>query len=257
VENLIYVVEESSGLSNARNVAARMASAPIIAYLDDDAVASPQWAEEILEAFAAFGPQTSIVGGRVEPIWEAHRPLWMHDSLLASLSLIDWGGQNARLAAANEWFVGANIAFRVDAIRRYGGFSTNLGRKGSGGALMSNEESDLVDRIRAAGDLVVYAPKASVRHLVERKRLERSWFRKRMAWQAVSDFTSNPTESLGRAGDQWQQVASYFNSAPPLQRTMRGLFFDTDDPDEFRRQIGAIYSATLAMLAGFEGVEID
>jgi glycosyltransferase involved in cell wall biosynthesis len=257
IENLTYVVEETSGLSNARNVAARIAQAPIIAYLDDDAVATTHWAEEILAAFAAFGPRTSIVGGRVEPIWEAPRPPWLHDSLLASLSVVDWGGESARLAAQHEWLVGANIAFRVEAIRRYGGFSTNLGRKGSGGALMSNEESQLVEKIRAMGELVVYAPKASVGHLVESKRLRRSWFRKRMAWQAVSDFTLDPAASIADARKQWDQVARYFNRAPPLERTMRGLYYETDDPDVFRWQIGAIYSATLAMLAGFEGVEVD
>jgi glycosyltransferase involved in cell wall biosynthesis len=122
--NLTYVVEETAGLANARNVAARITQAPIIAYLDDDAVASPQWAEEILKAFEMFGPRTSIVGGRVEPIWGAPRPSWLHESMIGYLSVVDWGGDDARLALPSEWFAGANIAFRVEALKRYGGFST-------------------------------------------------------------------------------------------------------------------------------------
>jgi hypothetical protein len=78
-----------------------------------------------------------------------------------------------------------------------------------------------------------------------------------MAWQAVSDFTLDPAARVADARKQWGQVVKYFNGAPPLERTMRGLFFETDDPDVFRSQIGTIYSATLAMLAGFEGVEVD
>ena len=40
IPNLTYVVEETPGLSNARNVAARLIRAPIIAFMDDDAIAS-------------------------------------------------------------------------------------------------------------------------------------------------------------------------------------------------------------------------
>jgi len=255
--NLTYVIEETAGLSNARNVAARLAVAPIIAYLDDDAVASPHWAEEILKAFDTFGPRTSIVGGRIDPIWAAPRPRWLHDSLIASLSLIDWGGDSARLAAPHEWFAGANISFRVEAIRSYGGFSAHLGRKGSGASLLSNEEAELVDKIRAAGELVVYAPKARVGHLVEEKRLERSWFRRRMAWQAVSDFTMDPAARTTQAKQDWGKVTQYFNAVPPLERTLRGLYHETDDPEMFRWQVGTVYLSTLALLAGFEGVEVD
>ena len=257
IPNLTYVVEETAGLSNARNVAARLAEAPIIAYLDDDAVASPEWAFEILKAFDTFGPLTSIVGGRVDPIWGAPRPPWLHDSLVANLSVVDWGGDDARLAAPHEWFAGANIAFRVAAIRRFGGFATNLGRKGSSATLMSNEEAQLVEKIRAAGELVVYAPKARVGHLVEEKRLERSWFRRRTAWQAVSDFTLDPGARSAEVRQEWGRVVKYFNAVPPLERTLRGLYFETDDPDLFRWQVGTVYMTTLAALAGFEGVELD
>jgi GT2 family glycosyltransferase len=256
IPNLDYVIEKTPGLSNARNVAARRSVASIIAFMDDDAIASPAWAEEILRAFEQFGPKAMIVGGRVDPMWSLPRPAWIHDSMLGSLSIIDWGGE-ARVASEDEWVAGTNIAFRVSAILDHGGFSTNLGRIGSGSSLLSNEEVQLLERIRSAGSQVIYAPKALVNHLVEPKRLTRSWFRKRAAWQAFSDFMMRADVSAVRAKDGWPALVAYFNALPPLERTIRGLLYDTDDPDLFHWQTGAIYTMTSLLLAGFEGLKVD
>ena len=148
-------------------------------------------------------------------------------------------------------------SFRTSAILGHGGFATNLGRIGSGASLLSNEEFQLVQRIRAAGGGLVYAPDAQVSHLAEAKRLTRSWFRKRAAWQAVSDFTMEPDRFLAEAPGQWEGTVGYFNALPPHLRTIRGLVHDTDDPELFRWQTGAIYMLTIMMLAGFQGVARD
>jgi len=256
IPNLDYVIEKTPGLSNARNVAARLSKAPIIAFMDDDAIASPAWAEEILLAFEQFGPKAMIVGGRVDPIWSRPKPDWVHDSMLGSLSVINWG-RETRIAAESEWVAGTNIAFRVSAITEHGGFSTNLGRIGSGSSLLSNEEVQLLERIRAAGGNVIYAPKARVDHLVEPKRLTQSWFRKRAAWQAFSDYMMRPDAAAAQAKANWSGLVSFFNALPPQERTIRGFQFDTDDPDLFRWQTGAIYMMMSVLLAGFEGVEVD
>jgi hypothetical protein len=175
--------------------------------------------------------------------------------MLGNLSVVDWGGQT-RVAAASEWVAGTNIAFRVDAILSHGGFPRNLGRIGSGSALLSNEEIELVARIRADGGKLVYAPKACVKHLVDASRLTQSWFRKRAAWQALSDFMMNPDRAAAEAKSQWPNLLKYFNALPPLERTVRGLAFETDDPDLFRWQTSAIYMIETLLLAGFEGIEL-
>jgi glycosyltransferase involved in cell wall biosynthesis len=256
VKNLSYVVEETPGLSNARNLAASLSRAPIIAFMDDDAIAAPNWAEEILGAFERFGPSTMIVGGRVDPIWSAPRPAWVHDSMLGSLSVVNWGG-DARVAKLEEWVAGTNISFRISAIVENGGFPRNLGRIGSGSSLLSNEEVHLVEKIRASGGTLVYAPNARVDHLVDLRRLTRTWFRKRAAWQALSDFMMDPDRQAKDANEQWPNLVKYFNAMPPHERTVRGLLYDTDDPGLFRWQTSAVYMLTTLLLAGFEGVELD
>jgi glycosyltransferase involved in cell wall biosynthesis len=252
VPNLSYVVEEIPGLSNARNVSASQCGTEFIAFMDDDAIASRTWVEEILKAFDAFGPTAAIVGGRVDPIWGAPRPPWVHDAMLGSLSVVNWGG-DTRIAEIKEWFAGTNITFRTARILSHGGFATNLGRIGSGQSLMSNEEVHLIERIREAGDKLIYAPDAYVNHLVEPKRLTQDWFRKRAAWQAVSDFMMDPRRHSRDVSAYWKDTIKYFNSLPPHERTIRGFLWETDDPDVFRWQTSAIYMMTIMSLAGFEG----
>jgi glycosyltransferase involved in cell wall biosynthesis len=256
IGNLTYLVEETPGLSNARNVSARECGTEFISFMDDDAIATATWLEKILGAFDTFGKEAMIVGGRVDPIWGAPRPPWLHDAMLSNVSVVDWGG-DTRIAAPDEWFAGTNISFLTQAILDYGGFATNLGRIGSGASLLSNEELHLLERIRAEGGKLIYAPAASVDHLVEPRRLTQSWFRRRAAWQAVSDFTMEPKRFSESASKYWNDTVGYFNALPPFERTIRGFNYETDDPDLFRWQIGAIYMMTIMSLAGFEGVVND
>ncbi len=254
IENLKYIFEKTPGLSNARNVATQLAQSDFIAFLDDDAIASPQWLEKILEAIEEFGDDVDVVGGRIDPIWEVQRPKWLGDELLGNVSVVNWGG-DCRIAGEDEWFAGANITFRVKALQEHGGFATNLGRKGSGAILLSNEESDLIDKIKANNGIIVYQPEASVDHLVEEKRLKRSWFRKRASWQAVSDYLMKPEEQVKYLDSDWENLIQYINSMEPQERNIRSLQFRTDDPGVFRWQLSAIYTITRLSLSGFDGLE--
>lgn len=246
-----YEIERTPGLSNARNVALRACRSRFISYLDDDAIARPNWLEKVIEGFEAFPSQAGVVGGRIEPIWEAPRPAWLPDSLLGSLTVVNWGGV-LRVAAANEWVAGANISFLVEPLRAIGGFPTNLGRVGSGNILLSNEEIQILTEMRKLGLQVIYAPDAIVDHLVEIKRLDQKWMRKRMAWQAVSDFLKNADSSGLDSEGHWRAVTDYFNAVPPRRRTPRGLFDHCEDPAEFDRQIGCIYNVTMSLLEGLD-----
>src|SRR5439155_542168 len=46
----------------------------VIAFLDDDAVAEPDWLETMLRAYG--DGSVMAVGGRIEPLWAAGRPGW-------------------------------------------------------------------------------------------------------------------------------------------------------------------------------------
>ncbi len=254
IPNLKWVIEETSGLSNARNVATRLACAPYIAFMDDDAIASPTWLQALLRSFDEFGEAARVVGGRVDPLWEVPRPAWLPENLLGYVSVVNWGGA-ARFAAEGEWVAGTNIAFRVETLNKAGGFPIHLGRKQGGHALLSNDESDVVERMAAQGARLIYAPEAVVEHLVPADRLAQSWFRRRAAWQAVSDYLADPARAFENAPKYWGGVTDYYAKLPAMYRTPRGLYVDQPDPDMFRMQISALYNFTLALLAGFRGVD--
>lgn len=247
-----YIVVKTPGLSNARNVAARASTSDVIAYLDDDAVAYPGWLRELAAAYESFGSQAMVAGGRINPIWSVPRPDWLGDEKLGYLTVIDWGGV-ARVAREGEWIAGANISFRREPLLEFGGFDTALGRKGSEATLLSNEETDLVAKMTAGGGLVLYVPEATVDHLVDERRLHQSWFRRRAAWQAVSDSMNNP-EVANWAPQAFDSAREYLLTQPPRYRSMSGLQREVHSPEEFNAQLDAVYNMTVAMLSGFRSV---
>lgn len=252
--NVRYLIEATPGLSNARNVAMRAAKSPIVAYLDDDAIADPDWLNQIVSAFDKFGASTAVVGGRIDPIWEVPRPAWLPDALLGTLSVVNWGG-SARIALPGEWVAGANISFRVSALEEVGGFDVALGRTGNGGSLMSNEESAVIEKLRTRGYELVYAPAARVDHLVDTRRLSPEWIRRRQAWQAVSDFLKAPDSFEGKEKAYWGVVARYMSKSSPRYRTPAGLFVDVEDREQFHEQVRATYCLVTLMLMGSSDVD--
>jgi glycosyltransferase involved in cell wall biosynthesis len=247
-----YRLEPTPGLSNARNVGARECGTEFIAYMDDDAIADPDWLKEILGAFDRYGERAAVVGGRVDPMWEIPRPAWLDDSLVSYVSVVNWGG-DLRIADPKEWFAGTNISFRTRTLLDHGAFNVSLGRIGGGGSLLSNEETDLVKLIHEAGGLSIYQPAARVDHLVERRRLNQAWFRKRVAWQAVSDYLMSPKDATDAARKDWDWMLEYFLKVPPSQRTVRGLYSTAETTELFKHQLNATYLFVAGVLSGFEG----
>ncbi|WP_198375413.1 glycosyltransferase [Neoroseomonas rubea] len=249
--NLVWRHEARPGLSNARNVAASLAAAPLIAFLDDDARAERGWLAAIADCFDAMDEEVQVVGGRIRPWWGAPRPDWLPDSMLGDLTVVDLG-EERRLLREGEWVAGANIAFRVAALQAAGGFDTSLGRNGGGASLLSAEETAVTDRLRAQGGLVAYAPGAAVEHWVDPERLTQAWFRRRAAWQAVSDYLRDPKGRLERRDEAWAAAKRYLLSRNPADRTLRGLALEQQDPGDFRWQVSALYNAVTALLAGLD-----
>lgn len=181
--NFTYLYEPNLGLSVARNTGGTSARGRFVTYIDDDAIAAPNWLEILGTTFKSAPETVGIVAGRVDPLWEQPPPPWLTKRFWHLFSVLDLGGE-ARLLSDDEWFVGANMSIRKDLLQQLGGFNTSLGRKGS--SLLSNEELELSERVKQLGYSIYYEPRAIVSNLVPQERASKKWLKKRMYWQGVS-----------------------------------------------------------------------
>ncbi len=183
--NLDYIVTEKAGLSYARNVALEKCDTPYIAYIDDDAIAAPDWAERLLAAFHSQNGAAGVVGGKVRPIFETPKPAWLAGELLLYLAIPDWGDEPFELKPNDgKWLVGANIAYLTQALRCAGGFPEQLGRKEN--LLLCHEEYWINQAVRRQGLVEYYAPDVVVDHLIQTERMTPKWLCEAAFWEGIS-----------------------------------------------------------------------
>ncbi len=243
-----YVEVDTPGLSNARNVAARKTEATWLVFLDDDAVAAPDWLSGYHESLSQLGGQVGAIGGRVSVESDAPKPNWLHVRLLVYLSAFYQGDEIQELPPTLTP-AGANMAVRRDLLLESGGFDPRLGRNGPGTkSLLSGEESSLFQFLHSRGEKVFYTPRAQVKHFIAPERLRQAWFRRRVAWQSVTDQAycdPGPAE----VEQMWTQLMDYLSKVPPEHIPYAGLFWNTDDPDLFDRQVRSVQYFTHLLLA--------
>ena len=182
--NIKYINEPVLGLSQSRNTGWQNSEGKYVAYLDDDAVADPDWLKNILSVFRNAKPAPGIVGGKIDPIWESDPPAWLSDQMIRALTVIDWSKEPVVLNNTHMWLAGANIAYQKSLFLKHGGFDVSLGRKGQN--LLSCEETILNSIIEDAGYNIYYDPSIRVRHHIPPDRIKKSWHVKRQYWNGVS-----------------------------------------------------------------------
>lgn len=183
---LTYLYEGTLGLSTARNRGAAIARGTLLAYLDDDAEASPHWLAALVAAFEQH-PKAAIAGGYVSLIWPQNvtPPLWLSATLSESLGAYDLGTTTRLITNPGQTPRGLNYGVKKSFLEAVGGFDPQLGRVGKN--LLSNEELHLTQLALAAGHEVLFVPQAQVAHNVAPERLRRGWFLRRSWWQGISE----------------------------------------------------------------------
>ncbi|NJR38300.1 MAG: glycosyltransferase family 2 protein [Leptolyngbyaceae cyanobacterium CSU_1_4] len=194
---LRYVHESVLGLSVARNTGAKQALSPILAYLDDDAVASSQWLQVLQSAFQT-NEKLAIAGGKVTLLWAEGMtaPRWLSAGLAGNLGAYDLGDAVVYIDRPGLTPRGLNYSIRQSFLKQIGGFDVNLGRVGKN--LLSNEELVMTEQALNLGWQVAYLPTAVVAHNVAPERVQRQWFLHRGWWQGMSECYRE--QLAGRAG---------------------------------------------------------
>jgi glucosyl-dolichyl phosphate glucuronosyltransferase len=166
---------ESQGLSGARNSGTAMAQGDLVAFLDDDAIAAPDWLARLAAHYT--DPHVIGVGGSIEPIWESNRPSWFPDEFRWVVGCTYRGMPQTDGTVRN--LIGCNMSFRRQVYQQTGGFRTDVGQVGS--SMLRCDETEFCVRVRQQRpmDVLIYAPEALVHHRVPAERTRWSYFRTR------------------------------------------------------------------------------
>jgi glucosyl-dolichyl phosphate glucuronosyltransferase len=221
-----YGTARRYGAGAARNTAVETVSSDIVAFMDDDAWAEPEWVEELLEVYR--DPSVVAVGGAPLPDYETSRPVWFPGNF-------DWVFGCAyeglpTTTAPLRHLIGSNMSVRREALLAIGGF-------------IGSDFDDLNVCMRLAGrygdNRLYYAPRAVVHHHVPANRV--SW---RYFWRRCYFVNRDKVAAFQRMGSAANLLAERDFVLRSLRDRVRAEFRRGLD-----RQPGAIRSLA-AMLAG-------
>jgi glycosyltransferase involved in cell wall biosynthesis len=173
------------GASSARNSGVAVARGSLIAFLDDDAIAEPDWLEQLAEGYE--NPGVLGVGGALEPVWQGGRPQWFPDEFNWVVGCTYKGMPEQTSPVRN--LIAANMSVRRVIFESVGGFRSGYGNVKVGTLSRSflfrscagDEETEFCIRAlrRWPQSVWLYMPRARVCHRVPAARADWKYFLRR------------------------------------------------------------------------------
>ena len=191
----VTVVEnrKQRGLSGGKNTGVALTSSDLVAFLDDDAVAHPDWLRHFRDAYT----DESIVGvgGTTLPRWESARPRWFPEEFDWVLGCTFIG----RDPGPVRNLLGGNASFRREVFSVAGGFPSHIGRTSAQRRPLGCEETEFCIRVNQHRPdwKFVFEPQAVIWHRVPAARERFSYFRSRCYAEGLSKAAV--TRSVGVA----------------------------------------------------------
>lgn len=160
---LTAITEPRPGKNRALNRALPLARGDLIVFTDDDVIPAPEWLTELV-AVAQRWPDHDIFGGRITLALPPEAPPWLWELRHGALNF----GRYSPAPVEGPTLMlprGANYAVRAGAVAGLQ-FCEDIGPDG-GRTFAMGSETELIRRLTARGSKVVYAPSATVQHVVQ------------------------------------------------------------------------------------------
>ena len=153
---LRHVRSTTRGVSNSRNLGIDLSIGEVIAFIDDDCRAAPDWLANLTRIFES-DREAAVVCGRVRVPEELYK-IGFAESFEPKVRELRGGYP----PFGGDWGITANLAVRREVVAQVGKFDPMLG---AGAPLRAGEEPDFIFRVLRSGLKVVNAKEASVEHL--------------------------------------------------------------------------------------------
>ncbi|KAA0116908.1 glycosyltransferase family 2 protein [Mycolicibacterium sp. P9-22] len=199
--------EPVPGISRARNCGIEHIDTDLVAWIDDDEVADPDWVAWLKRGFAAEGRPDAVAGvmlpAELETAAQVNferyggfnkgRPMQPLELRSGTSSVMD------PLYPLPGFGAGGNMAFRMDALRAIGGFDNRLGSV----TIHGGEETRALSELLRRGSMILHWPPAVTWHYHRRtdEELEKQMFGYAAGLTGfyMSWLLASPTSALGIA----------------------------------------------------------
>jgi len=222
--NIYYLEEKAQGASFARNTGAAKAQSPLLAFMDDDAVAASDFVQRIVAFFETS--KGDGLGGRIIPKYIPAEPEWMSYYVSSLVGNFDYADHLCPFETG-KYPLESNMIVKRDDFFSVGGFNTNL--PGVVGKLrIGGEGKEFFYKLQAAGKIIYYDPLLCVQHVVEVSKLTREYMyrvasgigrgeRVRMLEKGKSAFYKKLVEYIIKLGASYVLAIKYTLQGKPAK----------------------------------------
>lgn len=167
--NISYYFEHNKGLSFARNRGIAEAKSPLIAYVDDDVILTPDYLKELVSFFDQ-NPKVDGAGGKVIPKYESgSEPVWMSKYLAGFVGNVNHGTEIKRFTPEMKYPAGCNMIYKKEILLKAGGFNNDL--------KFRSDDKYIFYKVREVSDQIYYLPDAWLYHYIDSYRLDMKNFK--------------------------------------------------------------------------------